>query len=688
MEEKSFSAVMGASYGTKDHRKLLNLDAENQHPIKSVKGLRRELDDLDNAVKENQRYIALERARIDTFTALPEGATTNDAELADIRVGADGVTYDSAGLAIRTQIWRHSEQLTEVMADRETLTGKNIFNIDTLSQTGEWVVHNTGAIETYPTNAYIQNYCHSDYIPVVGGKSYVYSGGNDNVVGGTYLYSYAFFDSSKDFVSGAFPAGYSESVITVPENAAFIIINFQRLSCAQANVQLERGEAATEYEPFKSTPNYYHSRLLVRADQIERSTGNMLKLPEKYDLVVGDTFELFYKGVFNALDTDYYDFELTFSDNVNRGKAWKRKYEYTPTEADVGEKVLNIVVRGNDGVEIERKTVALNIVAAPKNPTSQRNVLCVGDSLTEGGVWCHELHRRLTASSGSPVGYGLSNINFIGTCEKDGTKYEGYGGWTFGSYNTAQNSDKFMNIYGAFSKTANDQHAVYADSNGVQWKLETTGASHIKIIRVSASGTLPSSGSLTWVSGGENTDAITYTSSEMASGNPFWNESKQANDFVAYSEKFGVRIIDHVYILLGWNNTSTAEESYKANARAFIDGLRTDFPNCKITLLGLQVPSRDGFANNYGVSWKYYEKLQFVWDLQQWYMDLAMEYDGIEFVQISGQFDTEYNMSTMNASANLRNSTAVSVGSNGVHPATSGYLQIADAVLRNICTKL
>ena len=80
------------------------------------------------ATKAASDAIAVERARIDNLTKLGEGSTTGDAELQDIRIGADGKTYETAGDAVREQVGALKEDLVDF--DNEKINKEFLYEID------------------------------------------------------------------------------------------------------------------------------------------------------------------------------------------------------------------------------------------------------------------------------------------------------------------------------------------------------------------------------------------------------------------------------------------------------------------------------------------------------------------------------------------------------------------------------
>lgn len=417
----------------------------------------------------------------------------------------------------------------------------------------------------------------------------------------------------------------------------------------------------------------------------------LLHLPKSYDAVVGEPFELFYRGMLNCHEPSAFDVELSFADGRSRGAAYRRKYLFTPTDADIGEHPLSVCVRDNRGRVAARGHTVIRVHAKPKAPRSERVILCVGDSLTYPGIYPNELAKQLSYA-------GVDNLRFIGSCirEDEGEgRFEGYGGWTFTSYTTDFRSPRFMYIDGDFSDKdeATDQHSLWRDEGGTVWKLESVTPTRAKLIYTysSGSGILPPSGRLTHALGGEHHGDMLYENGRQADANPFYSTEKNALDFRAYAAKMGVSHIDEVLVLLGGNSTEESERYYKARVRAFLDALLHDFPDCHVALAGCAVPDRDGMGHNYGVAWHEAEKCHFIRRLTAWHTQVACEraYRGrVQAIDLPAQFDTENNYPKAEMPVHAYTDETELVGTNALHPTREGQEQIAAIFFRYLAGRL
>lgn len=68
---------------------------------------------LEDEISNRESADTLINARIDEIVSLPEGSTQGDAELMDIRIGANGITYSSAGDAVRGQVEELQDQIDQ-----------------------------------------------------------------------------------------------------------------------------------------------------------------------------------------------------------------------------------------------------------------------------------------------------------------------------------------------------------------------------------------------------------------------------------------------------------------------------------------------------------------------------------------------------------------------------------------------
>lgn len=256
------------------------------------------------------------------------------------------------------------------------------------------------------------NHTRTDYVSVVGGKTYCIVNRNDDNV----QLRYAFYDRTKTFIpnsGGIANLADINYLVVAPATAKYIIISaitsYYPFMIADSNVKIAYADYGVTY----LLPQYILS---------EDLTDLTVNLPSKIYAVTGFETNIYYENLVE--NWEKYNFNVSCS----KGKDMRRGYTITPTDADAGTYTLSVIVSTKDGKS--RKTASSTLVITPSTAGAGKTtkLLVLGDSTTANGTTIAKLHENFSNDS--------MTVNTLGTLGIDPNNMEGRGGWKFEFYNT------------------------------------------------------------------------------------------------------------------------------------------------------------------------------------------------------------------------------------------------------------
>jgi len=431
-----------------------------------------------------------------------------------------------------------------------------------------------------------------------------------------------------------------------------------------------------------------------RVTVLESSVGSQnidVVLPDKIYAIVGDTLQLYYRGMFRVKNP--YDYDILVE--CSKGASYPRYFEFTPVLGDVGTVDFKVTIKNNSGVVLGSKTVQLITKNVVQQPSTLKTALCVADSLLNGGVWAIEAKRRLTGTGGTPAGKQLSNIAFKGRYVDgvSGVGWENEGGWGWNDYATVGYTAYRFTVSGVVTPPAiGDQ---YTNNAGTFTIAEINLTNGIGTLRCKSIGTPSASGTLTRTSGAGDA-TITFSLSAQDSANPFWDASlpTPALNFKKYVDAYLNGTCDVVYFLLAVNGLTMNQTDFSAKittAKLLVDNIHTYYPDCKVKIMNVYLPSQNGgigasfgavansYADIFGLEKSILNQNQ---AFQDWCNEAGYT-EFMEYINLAIQFDSENNFPANAIPVNTRASATELRGSNGLHPLNQGHYQVADALYRN-----
>ena len=650
------------------------------------------------------KYAGNLEKRVDNLLgAVQEGSTTMDAEVIDIRTGADNVVYTSAGEAVRKQVTRVTSLLSKNKSMYKNLLNPAEFKPGYMTLDGTY----------YPDNA-------SSY--TITGRVYVEPG---EVLTINHLTRYitAFDINGNAIESAGREPTTSQYRYIVPDGVYSIIIT----------VYTDKKDRATLCRGIVCLPNaekwpYVEAQDMLARENVEGLSGvlresNNLANPDNFLVGAyvegGSCYENSVYSVALIMPMKYgeqisFNKEMRFISLLNDTGEVLSKHEvvapgtftatadgtaiFTCTTGALSSLMMN---RGANILPYEKGGFVWDETAMPDADVSNIAELCylpsrivvaagrtleiynnsvcaLGDRVfyewngsgigvatrrkmtlaaTSGNVGTYTISLTIRDESGKPVWSGSSIVEVVPAGIASSVVVPIGDSWT----NNKPWLGEVVNLSGGNVSFKGHYAFSHKDANGNTRTGGHEGRSGFSIAAY------------------HNGNPYTYGGGDEPEHNVFWNPDTGAFDFAYYTTNTLKGVTPSaVVILLGINGMAANNADSVAQEKVLVDNIRATYPDMPIVLCVPAIP------HSHAAYWYPACVTNFGREVEAAFSG----YSNLVICPVSALFDTDNNYPSVDKPVNPRSTQTEKVVTDEVHPTTEGYYSLADMVYSALCKLL